>query len=133
MLAAGQGTNWCHHFARAPAEAFTSSHWRAFADTLGIDLRSLPYSFLVLARPGLPPAAPRDPAAVTRLLGRARQHKGFAQVLGCDAEGVRELTLQKRDVPEVFKSLKDEAESPLLRLRVQGDRVRAAEWWPALP
>ena len=104
-----------------------------FAQRAGIDLRSLPYSFLVLARPGLPPAAPRDPAAVTRLLGRARQHKGFAQVLGCDAEGVRELTLQKRDVPEVFKSLKDEAESPLLRLRVQGDRVRAAEWWPALP
>ena len=108
-----------------------------FAQHLGIDLRSLPYSFLVLDRPaarsGSTPEATRDPAGVARVLGRPDHFKGFANLLGCEADGVRERMLQKRDAPEIFKSLKD-PEAPLLfRWEAHGDKVRSVGWWPGEP
>jgi hypothetical protein len=93
-------TDWCHHFAEPPAEAFTSAHWTRFAQTLGVDLRSLTLSYLVLDR--TPPPA-RDPQLV-RLLGRPRLEKGKAQVDLCTARGQVRAELWKRDAPATWRA-----------------------------
>jgi ribosomal protein RSM22 (predicted rRNA methylase) len=102
MLAAANAAHWCHHFARAPSEASRDGRWAQFSRELGIDMRSLPYSFLVLVRRGSQTAMP---AGLSRIIGRPREATGRMEVLGCDAHGVRELLLQKRDAPALFKAL----------------------------
>jgi hypothetical protein len=109
MLAAGNERHWCHFFAPPPAGIHADSGWVKFGQRAGIDLRSLPYSYLALdRRPAT--AAP----GASRVIGLPRVYKGFARIFNCDATGVAELTLQKRDAPALFKSLKHGLE-PTLR------------------
>src|SRR5207244_1564733 len=75
LLAPGNERHWCHHFAEPPAEAFQSADWRRFSTELGIDLRSLPVSFLVLDR-----AMPK-PSPGARQVGRSRRYKGYTTYL----------------------------------------------------
>jgi len=84
------GKDWCHFFADTPAGVMNDPNWVRFAQRAGIDLRSLPYSYLVLDR--------QSSNAGTRVVGEPRRYKGYAKVLGCDATGVREVMVQKRDV-----------------------------------
>ncbi|MBI3886386.1 MAG: hypothetical protein HY302_11755 [Opitutae bacterium] len=51
LLAPANARHWCHHFAAPPPEIFANSDWVRFGQRAGIDLRNLPYSFLVLDRP----------------------------------------------------------------------------------
>lgn len=96
----GHERDWCHQFSSPPAEAFTSAHWARVSRELGLDLRSLPVSFLVLDRR----SPPRLPAGATRLVGRPRIRKGHALVAGCDASGVHERAVSKRQAPELFRA-----------------------------
>ena len=94
-----------------------------FAQRAGIDLRSLPYSFLILERRGLREPVPGlSPAGWSRVLGEPRVYKGFAKVLSCQTNGVRELELQKRDAPEIFKAMKHGNSPVLLRAEDDGRR-----------
>ncbi|MEO6739197.1 MAG: small ribosomal subunit Rsm22 family protein, partial [Chthoniobacteraceae bacterium] len=52
MLGPENAGHWCHHFARVPSEASRDARWAQFGRELGIDMGTLPYSFLVLARRG---------------------------------------------------------------------------------
>jgi SAM-dependent methyltransferase len=114
-------TDWCHFFARPPAEAFTSAGWRKMATELGLDLRSLPYSFLALRRA---PAAHGG----ARVLGRPRILKGRAVLDVCDERGVREVTLLERTDPALYRRLERSAGEPLvLDLELEGQRVVRAE------
>jgi SAM-dependent methyltransferase len=88
ILAPGNERHWCHHFASPPAEVFTDGDWARFARAVGIDLRDLPLSFLVLDRR---PAPPLPPGA-----------------------GVSERTLTKRLFPGEFRALK-KGEAEVLR------------------
>ena len=100
ILAPENERHWCHHFASAPHEVFTESNWARFASVMGIDLRDLPLSFLVLdKRP-----APVLPAAAGRVIGHPRIYKGHALLLVCDVSGVSERQLTKRHFPEEFKA-----------------------------
>jgi hypothetical protein len=101
MLVAGNERHWCHHFAPSPPEAFTDGDWARFAELAGVDLRSLPVSFLVLDKR---PQTVESEAV--RVIGRPRVYKAHALVLGCDASGVREYRRTKRDQPEEFRRLK---------------------------
>jgi hypothetical protein len=101
VLAAGNERHWCHAFAAPPANLYADSNWVKFGQRAGIDLRSLPYCFLALDRRPGPPAE-----KLSRMIGHARLYKGYAKVFNCDAGGVAELMLQKRDAPELFKALK---------------------------
>lgn len=103
------GDAWCHFFARPAPEAFTTGPWGELARELGIDLRSLPYSFLALARRGTR-AVP--PAPSTRLLGRPRLTRGRAQLTVCRAEGVAGVDFLQRTDKRVFKRLEDVAGEP---------------------
>jgi len=101
LLAPERGSDWCHHFARPAPEAFTSGEWREFSLALGIDLRSLPYSFLALARRG---AFERTGPAL-RLIGRPHMSRGRAELDACGAEGVRRLAFLQRFDKALFKRL----------------------------
>ncbi|MBI2510695.1 MAG: hypothetical protein HYV96_01835 [Opitutae bacterium] len=122
LLAADRERDWCHFFAAPPPEIFANSEWVKFGQRAGIDLRSLPYSFLVLDR-----RAWTQPADASRILGEPRVYKGYAKIFNCSARGVEELMLQQRADKELFKSLK-RASGPLVyRWTRDGDRINAAE------
>jgi SAM-dependent methyltransferase len=135
LLTPQNSQHWCHAHAAPPHALYGNSDWVKFGQRAKIDLRSLPYSFLVmekLPRPvTLPPDGsdpiPREPATESgadRIIDEARQFKGHAKVLSCAASGVRDLMLQKRDDPELFKKLKRELGTPIYRWTLDGDRVQ---------
>jgi hypothetical protein len=113
LLTSENQRHWCHHFARPPIEAFTDSFWSEFSLRLGIDLRSLPYSFLVLDR-GARTTPAYDETAWARILGEPREYKGHFKVLSCEAAGVTERMLQKRDDKALFKTLRRGVPAPPL-------------------
>ena len=47
-----------------------------------------------------------QPSALSRIIGEPRLYKGYAKIFNCDAGGVAELMLQKRDAPELLKRFK---------------------------
>jgi len=100
MLTPANERHWCHHFAPSPAEVFMDGHWAKFAKLAGVDLRSLPVSFLVLDK--RPQVYPDE----LRVIGRPRVYKAHALVLGCDSSGVRERRYTKREKPDLFRRLK---------------------------
>lgn len=122
MLDPENAWHWCHSFARPPSAVFQDARWSEFSRELGIDLRSLPYSFLVMQRP----PATADPG-MSRMIGHPREYKGFMKILSCQAEGVGELTLQKRDAPELWKAIEKGRGLPLYRWERNGERVTGGE------
>ena len=121
MLTEENAPHWCHHFARPPSAIFQDARWAEFAREIGIDLRSVPYSFLVLAR------TPTMPAGFSRIIGEPREAKGYARVLSCQAESVAEFVLQKRDMPEIFRAFRKGSFQPVYRWTMVGDKITAAE------
>ena len=119
VLAAGNERHWCHHFASPPVEVFQDAHWSRFANLLGIDLRDLALSFLVLDRR----PAPQLPAGATRILGHPRIYKPHALLLSCDQAGVRERKLTKRALPSEYKYLKKGKNEPLQIMVGEGEEV----------
>jgi ribosomal protein RSM22 (predicted rRNA methylase) len=119
LRAPGNQCHWCHHFAAPPPEIFMDGNWAKFGELAGVDLRSLPLSFLVLDR--RPLSAP-DPEQV-RVLGRPRVYKAHALMLGCDAAGVAEKRLMKRRAPEFFRQLKRGECDPLQQWRCEGEEI----------
>lgn len=130
LLAPGAERHWCHFFADSPPGVHADSGWVRFAQRAGIDLRALPYSYLVLdrrvatstERVDRPPmddahrSTESSSPQAGRILGHPRIYKGYAKLFACSADGVREVTLQKRDAPEIFKALK------------RGDAVAERDW-----
>lgn len=115
--------HWCHHFAEPPSGIMADSDWVRFAQRAGIDLRSLPYSFLALERRGVRAKVPGlIEAGWSRVIGEPRVYKGYARALCCEAASVCELELQKRDGPAVFKAMKHGDSPRLLRGEHDGKR-----------
>jgi SAM-dependent methyltransferase len=122
MLAAANDRHWCHHFVPSPPAIFRDADWTRFAKFTGVDLRSLPVSFLVLDR-----RAPKTlPAEATRVIGRPRLYKAHALMLGCDASGVRGRRLSKRTLPEDFRRLRKGAVDPLQIWQLAGNEIITA-------
>ncbi len=126
LLAAKNAPHWCHHFAPPPPEIFQDARWMDFGREMGIDLRSLPYSFLVLERPR---ATPPTPAGLSHIIGEPREGKGHLKVLSCHAQGVAELVLQKRDAPVLYRALRKGEGPPVHRwLLAEGKITGSAEF-----
>jgi len=123
MLAAENAQHWCHHFARVPAGASQDARWAQFGRELGIDMRALPYSFLVLQRGG----GMHSETGCSRLIGRPREEKGRMELLSCAEHGVEELMLQKRDAPDLFKKLQKGRAGVLHRWTREGRRIAGVE------
>lgn len=133
LLAAGNERHWCHHFAKPPGAIFADGQWVRFGQRAGIDLRSLPYSALVLERRARPESAALPPDA-GRVIGRPEVFKPYARLLGCDAGGVQPLTMPKRIAPRLWKRF-DRTEAPRLFVW-QHDRATLTAldpWPPATP
>lgn len=128
----GNERHWCHHFADPPPEVFTTGDWARFAARAGIDLRALPYSFLVLERrvAGVPPPTP---PGTYRVLGRPRVYKGFARITACGPDGVGECTVSRRHCPGFYRALDKDRFSPLQQWSREGDEVRDPREWLAPP
>lgn len=122
-------TDWCHFFARPPAEVFQDRGWGKFARRLGIDLRSVSYSWLLLAREEAGERA--GPAELARIIGRARSSKFESSFRACDSAGLHELRLRRRDDPTLHRALASgSTPGPILHIEREGERVlsvRSAE------
>jgi hypothetical protein len=122
LLAPGREDDWCHHFASPPSGVFADGNWKRFAERAGIDLRALPYSFLVLQRRE-PGAEPRPDGGWERVLGRPRVFKPEARLHSCGIGGVAEVVVSKRTLPELYKTCKREELPPVIRWRREGDAI----------
>ena len=124
MLSAENAPHWCHHFAPVPSEIFQDGKWMEFGRDLKIDLRALPYSFLVLER-----AADHTPMppGFSKVIGRPRKATGYCKVLSCEAEGVREFVLQKRDAPELHRAFHKGTADSTCRWTIENDRITGGE------
>jgi hypothetical protein len=125
MLAPENARHWCHHFAAPPPEAFQNARWAEFGRELNIDLRSLPYSFLVLSR-----RESTTPPGFARVIGRARDATGFSKILSSEERGVAELVLQKRDAPALLREIRKGPEVPIYRWTVEAGKIKAGEPLP---
>ncbi len=128
MLRPHNAPHWCHHFAAPPPGLFTDGDWVRFGQRAGVDLRSIPYSFLVLARAD---ALPPEPGPVTeawsRVIGHPRMYKGYAKVLQCSREDVREVAVWQRENRALFRAFRKGKGPPLLRGTVAADDRLAVE------
>ena len=124
MLTTTNERHWCHHFAHAPSEIFQSARWQQFSQELNIDLRSLPFSFLVLQR-----RRPSEPIApgFSHTIGQPREFKGHDKVLSCQAEGLNEFILQKRDAPELMRTIRKGIQTPVYRWTLNDNKIIGAE------
>lgn len=119
MLATGKELHWCHHFAKIPGYVHMDGGWGRFSATMGVELATLPYSYLVLDR--RPAPAPTGPET-SRVIGWPRYYKGYAKALCCQSDGLRELTLAKRAAPELLKDMKKDPGS-LYQWDRDGDNI----------
>lgn len=102
ILRAGHESDWCHHFASPPSAIFTDSFWGRFANLVGIDLHSLPLSYLVLDRR---PTVPPSPPPFLRRLGHPKLQKADVRVLACAPDGaVANRDLSRREHPDLFRA-----------------------------
>jgi len=120
LLTDANARHWCHHFAPVPPEAFQDARWAELSREIGIDLRALPYSYLVLEREGADRAIPEG---FSRVIGEPRSFKGYSKVLSCQAEGVSEFMLQKRDAPELLKELHRGTGSGTYRWKLERGKI----------
>ncbi len=128
MLTAKNAPHWCHHFAAPPPEIFQNARWMDFGREMGIDLRSLPYSFLVLERPR---ATPPLPDGLAHMIGEPREGKGHLKVLSCQAEGVAEFILQKRDAPKLYRALRKGDAPPVHRWIFADGKITGSAEFPS--
>lgn len=102
LEAKDRANDWCHHFAKVPSEAFTTSHWKTFSTEMGIDLRSLPTSYLILSKAFSPIHEGKK-----RVLGRVRSYKGYALAQVCGPTGLSDLKLLEKKDKKTIKELKE--------------------------
>ena len=105
MLTGENASHWCHHFALPPNQVYQSAFWHEFSRRLGIDLRSLPTSYLVLSTNKLNSSASES---ACRVIGRPRLYKGNGKFLVCDEKGVEEMRLLERENKALFKDYKSD-------------------------
>ena len=121
LLAPGHESDWCHFFATPPPEVYTDRDWVQFGRIMGIDLRSLPLSYLVLDR-----RAPDRPVEdAVRILGKHRLYKGHALLDACDATGVNERRFTKRTAPAFFRAMTKHRTDTLQKWTLSGNEVIA--------
>lgn len=135
LLTTGNERHWCHHFANPPPDIFADSDWVRFGQRAGVDLRSLPYAFLVTeANPR--PRSSAEPSDLQRVLGSPRVYKGYSRVQFCGAGGVVELEVQQRTSPAVYKAWAKERGGDFYQVTAESKRPeRAAKIaaWPPSP
>lgn len=126
MQAADRWDDWCHQFAHPPVEVFQDPFWAAFAEIMGVDLRSLPVSFLCMDRrkPAL-----NDPS-LCRFLGRPHRLKYQMEVTACHQGAIKDIVIPKRSFPDQYKAFKKGHFSSMMSLEESGSILQSCEELP---
>ena len=119
MLEPDHERHWCHQFGAPPPEAFTDRGWGEFANKIGVDLRSLPLSYLVLD-------ARCDTGSGSRIIGKPKVYKAHATVLLCDETGLKEVRVGKGRLPSAFRAARKDQLGSRVDCVVRDDEV--LEW-----
>ena len=127
LFAAQNERHWCHYFAPAPAGIYADPDWVKFGQLAGVDLRSLPYSVLVLEQKGLRPSPAPLLSDASRVIGRPRVHKAHVDLLACDKTGLNDLKLYKRTDPALYKKLDRKPPLPLYHWQREGEKITTIE------
>ncbi|TFE70270.1 methyltransferase [Methylacidiphilum sp. Yel] len=102
-----QEKNWCHFFASVPRYVFHSSFWSQIQNLLGIDLRSVAYSYLVMDSR----KTKMEYGNLFRIIGTVRNYKAYSELLCCSAAGeLQPKRYLHRYNPWLSKSIKKGAE-----------------------
>lgn len=117
MLRSEQEENWCHFFAPVPSAVFQSAFWRQASRELGIDLRSLPLSYLIADQRREQRAGEEN---FLRVLGRGRAYKGYCRWSACGSQGIVEGNYLKRRSRSTYEQLS----SPGLELIVDAQQLQ---------
>lgn len=154
ILAPHHARHWCHFFAEPPPALMADPDWARFAQRAGVDLRSLPYSFVALEKPdsgsranapvptGSAPtrlaegldaqrggqaegSQPGCGSAYSRVIGRPRFYKGLAKIFSCQQDGVSDLILRERKAPELFRDIQNRREGLIYHWVRAGDEIQA--------
>jgi SAM-dependent methyltransferase len=125
VLASGNERHWCHFFGAPPSGVFADKNWVKFGQRAGIDLRSLPYSFVALDR-----SWKAEPKGVSRIIGRPETFKPYVRVLNCDSQGLDELEVMRRNAPGLYKELSKTKRPLVYRWVRDGMRVTGGEAFP---
>ncbi len=119
-LANGKSDDWCHSFTQVQSDLHQDGEFNKAIKSLGIDNRSVPFSYLAVAR-NIENSSPKIMPSQGRVIGRPRVYKGFVKFLCCDGRlGLQELRFQKRESNEVFKAFKDDKIRYLNNFIVEG-------------
>lgn len=127
MMSSANERHWCHFFAEPPRDILGNAAWTQFSREMRIDLRSLPYSYLVLQHRKVKATTElRDLSGVTRVIGRPRVYKPMAKAFCCDEKGLIDREAQKRDAGEFYKVCKKKESKTLYRFDLDGERIVGA-------
>jgi hypothetical protein len=118
VLGPGNERHWCHFFAPPPPNIFADSNWVKFGQRAGIDLRSLPYSFIALDR-----GWPGEATGLSRVIGRPEKFKPYLRLLNCDSGGLEEVEIMRRDDPALYKDMPKTRLPLVYSWRRDGDRI----------
>lgn len=121
ILGPGNERHWCHHFGAPPPAIFVDSNWMKFARRAGIDLRSLPYSFVALER-----GRGAGEGGLSRVIGRPEPFKPYVRLLNCDCRGLEELMILKRDNSALCKELARSKRPLVYKWERTGTHITAA-------
>lgn len=117
-----RANDWCHFFAPAPTEFHQSGFWREFSRKVGVDLRALPLSVLVMAKKERPQ---KIDAEAHRIVGSPRVYKGYLKLQTCHGrEGVQEYILPQRVDKKLFKTLSDPPTMALARFELDEEKKK---------
>lgn len=128
LLLPGHENDWCHHFAPPPPGVHADPDWVRFARLAGIDLRSLPYAFLVAQRTR---EATSGETGLARILGRPEALKPEIRARVCEADFVGEVHVPRRSAAALAKAIEREKGPLVYRWKRDGDRVvSGTHAWP---
>lgn len=123
QLDPGRERDWCHFFALPPSGIYADSQWVRFGQRAGIDLRSLPYSYLVLEKTPVLTSPPDLPEGAGRIIGRTDGNKVGTTWLECNAGGFDDVSLPKRVDSALVKKLEKKPGLPLVVTTKEEGRV----------
>lgn len=124
MMSSSNERHWCHFFAEPPREILGDAAWSNFSREMHIDLRSLPYSYLVMQHRKVRTSRElRDLSGLTRVIGRPRVYKPMTKTFCCDEKGLVDREAQKRDASEFYKLCKKKETKALYRFELNGERI----------